>query len=79
MFLAPNNEGLRFFYWDARGGFGVGESIWNGPALISVTDTADGLRRVLRQRGMGFEITTERHTNDPGMPWEFEHQYRYAQ
>jgi hypothetical protein len=78
MFLAPGGDGLRFFYWDARGGFGVGSSTWAGQQLVSITDAADDYRRVLRRRGSGFMIVTERRTNDPSLPWEYNHHYRFT-
>jgi hypothetical protein len=78
MFLRPRNQGVQFFHWDASGNFGVGSSVWNGRYLVSVTDTADDMRRILRNRGKGFIITTEQHTDDPGMPWEYRHHYRFT-
>jgi hypothetical protein len=78
MFARPHNQGIQFFHWDASGNFGVGSSTWDGRYLISVTDTADDMRRVLRRSSAGFMITTERRNDDPSLPWEYAHHYRYA-
>lgn len=78
MFARPHNQGLQFFHWDASGNFGVGSSAWNRRSLVSVTDTADDMRRILRRSTRGFRITTERRNDDPILPWEYSHHYRYA-
>jgi hypothetical protein len=78
MFLRPDNTGLQFFHWDARGNFGVGASTWNRRSLISVADTSDDMRRILRRSTNGFQIVTERRNDDPALPWEYSHHYRYT-
>lgn len=76
--LFRDGDNLGFFYWDANGGFGVGESMWMRRSLVSVTDAETNVRRALRLRGNGFEITTERRTSDAREPWEFARRYRFA-
>ena len=78
MFTRPLNAGIQFFHWDARGNFGVGGSSWSGRNLISTTDTADDMRRILRRRGNGFLIVTERRSDDPSLQWEYTHHFRFT-
>lgn len=78
MFRRPNGSGVRFFHWDASGGFGIGESIWVDNQLISTTDARDRYRTVMRRSGNGFEMTTERIAGGAVRDWEFVRQVRYT-
>jgi hypothetical protein len=68
--------GINFFYWDARGGFGVGESAFSGRHLVSVTDAGARQRSVLSSSRRGFTIETQRQQ---GSRWEYADHFRYQE
>ena len=69
-------QGIKFFYWDAQGNFGVGDSSWSGRTLFSTQDANRDRRTSLQQMSFGFSSTTEaRHTDG----WDIDHVIRLAQ
>ncbi|HYD89074.1 MAG TPA: hypothetical protein VEA80_16475 [Vitreimonas sp.] len=68
--------GIRFFHWNSQGGFGVGESAFDGRFLVSMTDTADRERSVLFRSSRGFTIENQRRQNGR---WEYATHFRYSE
>lgn len=71
--------GMRFYYWDAQGNFGVGESLWSNNRLYSITDGDTNTRQIWRRRGSGFELITQtRDLAEIDRPWVYVRHYRFA-
>ena len=68
--------GINFFHWDSQGGFGVGESAFDGRYLVSMTDTRDGQRSVLFRSSRGFTMENQRRQ---GTRWEYANHVRYRE